>query len=60
VRAIAFNTLEHWSDNVSADIAAEIQMRCDMDGAPVPDRLRISYELTRRQHASWLFGLSNG
>jgi hypothetical protein len=39
VRGIAFNTLEHWSDNVSADIAAEIQMRCDMDGAPVPDHL---------------------
>ena len=26
-------------ETVSADIAAEIQMRCDMDGAAVPDHL---------------------
>jgi hypothetical protein len=26
-------------ETMSADIAAEIQMRCDMDGAPVPDHL---------------------
>jgi hypothetical protein len=40
VRVIAFNTLEHWSDDVSTDIAAEIQTRCDIDGAAVPDHLR--------------------
>ncbi|KRQ97616.1 hypothetical protein [Bradyrhizobium valentinum] len=39
VRVVAFNTLEHWSEDVSSDIAAEIQMRCDMDGVPVPDHL---------------------
>jgi hypothetical protein len=39
VRIVAFNTLEHWSKDVSSDVAAEIQMRCDIDGVPVPDHL---------------------
>jgi hypothetical protein len=36
VRVVTFNTLEHWSKDVSADIAAEIRTRCDIDGEPVP------------------------
>jgi hypothetical protein len=36
VRVVAFNTLEHWADDVSADIAAEIQTRCDIQGESVP------------------------
>ena len=40
VRVIAFNTLEHWAQNVSRDIALEIQSRCDIDGHDVPDTLR--------------------
>jgi hypothetical protein len=40
VRVIAFNTLEHWSEDVSEDIAAEIQFRCDMDRVDVPDHIR--------------------
>jgi hypothetical protein len=39
LRVIAFNTLEHWSDDVSGDIAAEIQTRCDIEGVPVPEHL---------------------
>jgi hypothetical protein len=39
LRVIAFNTLEHWSDDVSGDIAAEIQTRCDIEGAPMPEHL---------------------
>lgn len=39
VRVVAFNTLEHWSNDVSTDVASEIEMRCDMDGLPVPDHL---------------------
>jgi hypothetical protein len=39
VRIVAFNTLEHWSEDVSSDVAAEIQTRCDMDGVPVPEHL---------------------
>ena len=40
VRVIAFNTLEHWSDDVSSDIAAEIQTSCDIDGVAVPEHIR--------------------
>jgi hypothetical protein len=36
VRVIAFNTLEHWTQNVSRDVALEIQCRCDIDGHDVP------------------------
>jgi hypothetical protein len=39
VRIVAFNTLEHWSEDVSSDIAAEIQLRCDMDCVLVPEHL---------------------
>ena len=39
VRVVAFNTLEHWTNNVSAAVAAEIQSRCDIDGEPVPDHI---------------------
>ena len=39
VRIVAFNTLEHWSEDVSSEIAAEIQIRCDIEGAPVPEHL---------------------
>jgi hypothetical protein len=39
IRVVAFNTLEHWSDDVSKEIATEIQTRCDIEGVPVPDHL---------------------
>ena len=37
VRVVAFNTLEHWAADLSMEVAAEIRMRCDIDGEPVPD-----------------------
>jgi hypothetical protein len=40
VRVVAFNTLEHWAKDVSADITEEIQTRCDIDGAEVPEHIR--------------------
>ncbi|SRR5260370_10882604 len=40
VRVVAFNTLEHWSKDVSADVAAEIQTRCDIDGDPIPEHVK--------------------
>ncbi len=40
VRVIAYNTLEHWTEDVSAQIAAEIQSRSDIDGQPVPEHLK--------------------
>ena len=40
VRVVAFNTAEHWAQDVSKDIAREIQSRCDIDGHDVPETLR--------------------
>jgi len=40
VRVVAFNTLEHWAQDVSRDVALEIQSRCDIEGQDVPDALR--------------------
>lgn len=37
VRIVAFNTLEHWSRDISRDVAEEIGMRCDIEGIAVPD-----------------------
>src|SRR5881628_1647276 len=36
IEVIAFNTLEHWSDDLSQDIAREIRCRCDIEGYDVP------------------------
>jgi hypothetical protein len=40
VRVVAFNTLEHWADDVSKDVAQEIQARCNIPGDPVPEHLQ--------------------
>ena len=45
VRIVAFNTLEHWSEDVSKDIALEIQTRCDIDGVAVPEHLHEFVEI---------------
>jgi hypothetical protein len=39
-RVVAFNTLEHWADDVSKDVAQEIQARCDIAGETVPEHIR--------------------
>jgi hypothetical protein len=39
VRLIAYNTLEHWTEDISAQVAVEIQSRCDIDGQAVPEHL---------------------
>jgi hypothetical protein len=39
IRVVAFNTLEHWSTDVSSSVAREIQSRCDSDGSDVPQYL---------------------
>jgi hypothetical protein len=54
VRVVAFNTLEHWADDVSEDIAQEVQARCDIAGEPVPEHLLDfveNYAPTTRQLA---------
>jgi hypothetical protein len=40
IRVVAFNTLEHWSEDVSRDVALEIQTRCDIEGEDVPESTR--------------------
>jgi|RhiMethySRZTD1v2_1073278.scaffolds.fasta_scaffold62958_1 hypothetical protein len=40
VRVVAFNTLEHWVEDVSKDAAQEIQARCDIAGEPLPEHLQ--------------------
>jgi hypothetical protein len=37
IRVIAFNMIGHWADDVSRQIAEEIQKRCDLAGEPVPE-----------------------
>ena len=39
VGIFAFNTLEHWTADISKNVAEEIQCRCDIQGAPVPAHL---------------------
>ena len=39
VGIFAFNTLEHWTADISKNVAEEIQCRCDIEGAPVPAHL---------------------
>jgi hypothetical protein len=36
----AFNTVEGWSRDVSADIAAELRRRCDLQARDAPSRLQ--------------------
>jgi hypothetical protein len=40
IRVVAFNTLEHWSEDVSEYIAFEIQARCHIEGVGVPEHIR--------------------
>ena len=36
IRVVAFNTAEHWSEDVSEDVAHEIRRRCDLQMRDVP------------------------
>jgi hypothetical protein len=54
IRVVAFNTLEHWAQDVSTDIALEIQTHCDIEGTGVPEHIRdfvASYTGPNRQLA---------
>lgn len=39
IKVISFNTLEHWTKDISTDVAGEIRARCDIDGIRLPDYL---------------------
>jgi len=45
IRVIAFNTLEHWAEDLSKTVAVEIQSRCDIDGLPVPEHVKDFVQL---------------
>jgi hypothetical protein len=48
VRVVAYNTLEHWAKDISAEIAFEIQSRCDMDGNELPEHIKDFVESRTR------------
>jgi hypothetical protein len=57
-RVIAYNTLEHWSQDISEDIALEIQSRCDIEGAAVPEHIQdfvVAFAAPARQSARAAF-----
>jgi hypothetical protein len=47
IRVVAFNTLEHWSEDVSEEIAREIETRFDIQGESVPEHIRDFVESHR-------------
>jgi hypothetical protein len=51
VRVMAFNTLEHWSEDLSKEVAAEIQAQCDIENVAVPEHVRDFVERYTRQAA---------
>ncbi len=59
VGILAFNTLEHWTNDVSKAVAREIQCRCDIEGTDIPDFLQdfvgnsISCAEVRKSRAGW-------
>lgn len=36
---VAFNTAEHWAQDVSEEVAREIQARCEIVGVSIPDHI---------------------
>src|SRR5712675_3534162 len=44
VRVVAFNTAEHWAEDVSQDVALEIQRRVDLAGDALPSSIEAFIE----------------
>jgi hypothetical protein len=40
VRVVSFNTAEGWSRDVSAEIAEDLQQRCDLEVRELPESLQ--------------------
>ena len=40
IRVVAFNTAEHWSEDVSVDVAHELRRRCDLQMRDIPSYLQ--------------------
>jgi|SRR6266852_3236031 len=45
VRVVAFNTAKHWADDVSEDVALEIQRRLDLAGDDLPFSIEAFIEM---------------
>jgi hypothetical protein len=56
IRVIAFNTAERWSEDVSEDVAREIQRRCDLQLSDVPSNLQEFVDRYAPQYL-WQFSL---
>src|ERR1700761_9738995 len=46
IRVVAFNTAEHWSEDVSEDVAREIRRRFDLLAADVPSAIQAARTMT--------------
>lgn len=44
LRVVAFNTAEHWSEDVSADVALEIERRADLSDRAISPALEDFFE----------------
>ena len=44
IRIVGFNTSDGWSQDVSADVAQELRLRCDLQGLDVPFYLEAFVE----------------
>ena len=44
VRVVAFNTVEHWAEDASEDVAREIMRRLDLVGGALPSSLAAFVE----------------
>ena len=40
IRVVAFNTIEGWSQDVSADVAQELRRRCDLQMRDMPSSIQ--------------------
>jgi hypothetical protein len=47
IRVVAFNTAEHWSEDVSEDVAREIRRRFDLQASDVPSTIQGLSRATR-------------
>jgi hypothetical protein len=52
IRIVAFNTLEHWAEDVSEEVANEIRTRCDIEGISVPEHIGTSSHSGQTQQLS--------
>jgi hypothetical protein len=46
IRIVAFNTLEHWAEDVSEEVANEIRTRYHIEGISVPEHIGTSSRAT--------------